>query len=216
MNTEAARQQMIAQQVRTWEVTDTGVLAALAALPREHFVPSMYADLAFADTEIPLGHGQSMLLPQLEGRILQSLALQPADTVLEIGTGSGYLSACLSRLAAAVTSVEIFADFVTAAQRRLQVAGINNVQLHCMDALAELPAGEYDAILVSGSTPTLHEPFRNALKRGGRLFTVVGEPPVKNAMLLTRGNGSLSPTRILFETDITELLNVQRPARFFF
>jgi protein-L-isoaspartate(D-aspartate) O-methyltransferase len=214
MNTEFARQQMIAQQVRTWDVADAEVLRILAALSREQFVPAMYADLAFADTEIPLGHRQVMLCPTLEGRILQSLALTPGDNVLEIGTGSGFLTACLARLTASVTSVDIFADFVAKAEKNLAKAGIDNAHLHCMDAFAGLPAGDYDVILVAGSSPTLHEPFISSLKPGGRLFAVVGQSPVKHALLVTRG--AETSVLDLFETDIPELVNARQPARFLF
>src|SRR5210317_1630605 len=135
MNIDYARQQMVNQQVRGWNVYDEHVLDTLRSLPREDFVPKGYEPLAFADMAIPLGHGESMMTPTVEGRLLQALGLEGGENVLEIGTGSGFITACLAKLAAQVTSIDIHADFVDSASAKLEGAGISNVQLQCMDAM---------------------------------------------------------------------------------
>ncbi len=216
MNTDFARRQMVEQQVRTWDVDDAEILATMTALSRNQFVPPMYADLAYADTEIPLSHGQYMLRPTIEGRALHALDLDRRDNVLEVGTGTGYLTACIGGLGGSVTSIDIFEDFLATAEKNLAIAGIENANLHCMDALEQLPAGEFDAILVSGSTPTLHERFIESLKPGGRLFAVVGESPVRSAVRITRGTGDGWQKQSLFETDIPELVNAQHTPLFSF
>lgn len=220
MNTEFARQQMVEQQVRTWDVDDVRVLTTLAALSRDRFVPSMYADLAYADTEIPLSSGQHMLRPALEGRILQSLQLKQDDEVLEIGTGSGYLSACLAALARSVTSIEIFDGLLATAEKNLAQAGIGNVTLHCMDMFEQLPDGDFDVIVVGGSTPQIAERLPGVLRPGGRMFTVIGDAPNKNAVLITRGaaddpEGDMRD-EYLFETDMAELINAPQIEPFHF
>src|SRR5262245_21653237 len=136
MNFEAARAQMLGQQLRAWEVLDDRVLRALEETPRERFVPEDYRELAFADTEIPIGHGQSMLAPKIEGRLLQALQLEPIDEVLEVGTGTGFLTAALSRLAGRVASIDIFADFVQAARVNLAADNVHNVEVATGDALS--------------------------------------------------------------------------------
>jgi len=216
MNTEFARQRMVEQQVRTWDVSDGQVLATLAEMSRDQFVPSMYADLAYADTEIPLGKGQCMFRPSMDGRILQTLDLQAGDSVLEIGTGNGFLTACLASLADSVTSVDIFDDFVARATENLAAVGVENVQLYCQDALAEIPPGDFDAILVSGSAALLHQPFVDALRPGGRLFAVIGESPAKNAILVSRSADQECHITSLFETDIPDLVNAAENPPFFF
>lgn len=216
MNMEFARRQMVEQQVRTWEVANTEVLAAMATLYRDQFVPPMYADLAYADTEIQLGHKQYMLRPSLEGRILQSLDLQDSDIVLEIGTGSGYLAACLGRLASQVTSIDIFEDLLETAEKNLSRAGANNVALEHMDAIAGLPAGDFDVLVVTGSTPQMFTPFVHALKPGGRMFCIIGKSPLKSAVLVTRGSDDGWNEVSLFETDIPELVNAPQIPPFAF
>jgi len=216
MNTEFARRRMVEQQVRVWNVSDSRVLSTMAAISRDQFVPSMYADLAYADTEIPLGNGQCMLRPSMDGRILQTLDLRAEDSVLEIGTGNGFLTACLASLAGSVTSVEIFDEFVTRTRENLARAGVENVQLHCQDALVKIPPGEFDAILVSGSTALLHQPFVDALRPGGRLFAVIGEPPAKNAILVSSSTDREWHIESLFETDIPDLVNATAKPQFIF
>lgn len=216
MDTDFARRQMVQQQVRTWDVADPSVLAVLAELHREHFVPAGFEALAFADTKIPLPHDQTMMTPLVEGRVLQALELQPTHNVLEIGTGTGFLTACLAKLSAAVTSVDIFSDFVSTAKSNLADAGIENVELACMDATRELPETEFDAVVVTGSLPQFDTRFVDALKPGGRLFVIVGDPPAMDARLVSRTGENEWSTVSLFETDILPLLNASRPAEFTF
>lgn len=216
LNTEFARTQMVAQQVRGWEVLDQRVLGVLASVPREHFVPEPYRKLAFAEATIPLGHGQFMMPPSLEGRMLQALELTPADQVLEIGTGSGFVTACLSRLAKAVVSVDIFPEFTAMAGERLAALGIENVELLTMDATRELPEGTFDAVAVTGSLPLFDTRFVEILKPGGRLFVVTGNPPVMEAQLVVREEGDRPQVRSLFETNVPPLVNAPAPPAFRF
>ncbi len=216
MNIDFARQQMVEQQVRAWDVFDDGILDVLGTVPRERFVPDKFRSLAFADTQIPLGRGQHMMTPTVEGRLLQALDLNGNDSVLEIGTGSGFLTACLSRLAGRVTSVDIYEDFVTTAGDRLAENGYDNVELMTLDAMAELPAGEFDAIALTGSLWSFDPRFVMALRPGGRLFVVVGDGPVMEAKLVTRTGDSDWRTESLFETRLTPLVNAAPPPQFAF
>jgi protein-L-isoaspartate(D-aspartate) O-methyltransferase len=216
MKTDYARQQMVEQQVRAWEVLDPDILDVLKEIPREQFVPAGYESLAFADTEIPIGHGQSMMAPTIEGRVLQALAPQPEESVLEVGTGTGFLAACLARLAASVTSIEIFDDFLTSAEANLEDTGIANVELLSMDATDSLPDAQFDAIAVTGSIEVFDPRFVMALKPGGRLFVVVGREPVMEARLVTRIGASDWRTASLFETSLTPLVNGALPPQFSF
>lgn len=202
MNTESARQQMVLQQVRTWAVFDPDVLNVIAAVPRDQFVPPEFRHCAYADVEIPLAHGQCMLRPSIVGRILQALHIHPADEVLEIGTGTGYLTACIAQLAGKVTSIDIYADFVGTARSHLAVAGVENATLQCMDASVQLPPGHFDVIAVTGAVAEVDERFVAALKPGGRLFLVVGESPVMTATLIRRDADGKISAEDLFETDI--------------
>jgi protein-L-isoaspartate(D-aspartate) O-methyltransferase len=216
MNTEIARQQMIEQQVRAWEVFNPDVLAVLAEVPREKFVSPKYRALAFSDTRIPIGYGQTMMTPTLEGRILQALDLDRTQKILEIGTGSGFLTACLATLGAHVTSVEIFEALSKQAGDRLADAGIANIDLHCMDGTAELPSGRYDAIVVTGSIHRFDPRYVEALGAGGRLFVVVGDPPIMDARLLRRTGDSNWASESLFETCLAPLINAGPPPQFVF
>lgn len=216
MNIDFARQQMIDQQVRAWTVLDPSVLAVLSEVAREKFVPRPYESLAFADTEIPLGHGEYMMTPTVEGRLLQALELDSNDHVLEIGTGSGFLTACLAKLAAAVTSVDIHGDFVRDAAGKLASAGIDNVALRTMDATRELPGDRYDAIAVTGSIETFDPRFVDALRPGGRLFVVVGSPPVMEARLVRRSSNADWNSESLFETKLAPLVHGTLPPQFIF
>ena len=216
MNIDFARRQMIDQQVRAWTVLDPNVLAVLSEVPREKFVPGPYEPLAFADTEIPLGHGEFMMTPTVEGRVLQALELDSNDHVLEIGTGSGFLTACLAKLAATVTSIDIHGDFVRSAAGKLARAGIDNVTLRTMDATCELPGGRYDAIAVTGSIETFDPRFVDALRPGGRLFVVVGSPPVMDARLVRRSGNADWNSESLFETKLAPLVHGTAPPQFIF
>jgi protein-L-isoaspartate(D-aspartate) O-methyltransferase len=216
MNTDYARLQMVNQQVRGWNVYDERVLAMLRELPREHFVPDGFESLAFADLAIPLGHGEHMMTPTIEGRVLQALGLRGGETVLEIGTGSAFMTACLAKLSAQVTSVDIYDDFIESARRKLEAEGIENVKLMQMDATQELPAGEFDAIAVTGSIQAFDPRYVEALAPNGRLFMVVGEAPVMEAKLIERTNDHDWHTISLFETDLPPLVHGALPPQFSF
>jgi len=216
MNTEFARLQMVDQQVRGWNVYDEAVLAMLKELPRELFVPAGYEAFAFADTEIPIGQGQHMMSPTVEGRVLQALGLRGDEHVLEIGTGSGFLTACLAKLAARVTSIDIFDDFVAQAADKLADSDISNVEVLQMDAMRELPEGDFDAIAVTGSIQSFDPRFVDALKPHGRLFIVEGDAPAMEAKLVERLDGNDWQTVSLFETTLAPLVHGALPPRFSF
>ena len=216
MDTLAARQQMVDQQIRTWEVLDPRVLAALAAVPREVFVPAAYRDLAFADAEIPIGCGQVMLAPNIHGRILQALCLDTADEALEVGTGSGYLSAAISLLAGSTRSIDIQAELTHFAARNLRALPQARVELETRDAMSGAPLGEFDAIAVTGSLPVYDPRFERCLRVGGRLFAVIGTAPVMEAVLIRRVDENEWLRESLFETVITPLLNAPPAPEFVF
>lgn len=216
MNTEFARLQMVNQQVRGWNVYDEDVLSTLRELPREQFVPAACESLAFADTEIAIGHGQHMMTPTVEGRVLHALGLDGDEHVLEVGTGSGFLTACLAKLAAKVTSIDIYDDFLKAAAGNLEHCGISNVELLQMDATLELPEGGYDAIAVTGSLQAFDPRFVEALNPHGKLFVVVGNAPAMQAKLVERTDESDWLTLSLFETALAPLVNAALPPQFSF
>jgi len=217
MDWERARYNMIESQIRTWEVLDQRVLDTLAAVRREGFVPEKYRPLAFVDMEIPIGHGEVMLAPKLEARLCQELTLKDTDRVLEVGTGSGYMTALLAHLSGHVYSVEIHQDLSAAAAAKLAVNGIANVTLDVGDAgIGWGRHAPYDAIVLTGSVPLLPEAFRHQLVVGGRLLAIVGDPPVMTARLTTCiAEGVFNETG-LFETCIAPLRNVPQPERFVF
>jgi protein-L-isoaspartate(D-aspartate) O-methyltransferase len=216
MDTFAARQQMVEQQIRTWEVLDPRVLDVLARVPREAFVPADYGELAFADAPIPIGFGQSMLAPKLQGRILQALGIDAADRLLEIGSGTGYLSACMSLLGAETVSLDIRPEFTALAAANLRNVPGARVRFVTRDAFAAEPLGEYDAIAVTGSMPVYDSRFERALKFGGRMFTVVGSAPVMDAVLVRRVDADEWLRESLFETVIEPLLNATAAPGFVF
>lgn len=214
--TEWAREQMIDQQVRAWEVFDENVLDTLRDVRRELFVPPEYRDLAFADTFIPLGFGQSMLPPKIDGRILQALELRKADVVLDVGTGSGFLAACLGRLAGRVRSIEIIPQLAERGAANLLRARANNVAVEVSDGSKLEEEGIYDAIAVTASLPLYDERFARALRVGGRLFVVIGSGPVMEAVKITRTGEREWRRESLFETVIEPLANAPRPPQFKF
>ena len=216
MNIDYARRQMVHQQVRGWNVYDEDVLSVLQEIPREKFVPQEYAALAFADMEIAIGHGQHMMTPTIEGRVLQALGIRGDDRVLEIGTGSGFLTACLARLGASVTSIEIHDDFLPRAAAALDDCGIGNVELLHMNAMQELPEGQFDAIAITGSLQAFDPRFVEALNPQGRLFVVVGDAPAMKAKLILRTDQKDWETVSLFETTLDPLINGASPPQFFF
>ncbi len=214
MNLEEARSQMLGQQLRAWEVLDDRVLGTLGDIPREFFVPDGYRDLAFADMEIPLAHSQQMLAPKVEGRLLQALCLESSDDVLEIGTGSGFLTACLAQLASSVVSIDIYEDFSQSAREKIGQLGLGNVAFRTEDALVMGHQEQFDAIAVSGSIPELDEHFIRMLRPGGRLFVIVGRAPVMEARVLTMHQRGDYVQQSLFESVIAPLINADRPVPF--
>ena len=216
MDIEKARFNMVEQQIRTWEVLDQNVLDLLFTVRREEFVPPEYKLLAFADLEIPIGDHQKMWAPKMEARVLQELQLVEGESVLEIGTGSGYLTALIARLGGRVTSVEFNPRLAAEAKAKLARAGIGSVELAVGDGARGWGDGTYDAIVLTGSTPVLPYRFIEQLAPGGRIFAVVGEPPVMLARLTRLVAPGALAKRILFETVLDPLTNAATPARFEF
>jgi len=217
MNFDRARFNMVEQQVRPWEVLDPQVLNLLETVHREDFVPVRYRKMAFADMSIPLSHDQHMMCPKVEGRMLQSLGVKDDDTVLEVGTGSGFITACLSGLARRVTSVEIFEEMHLEARVRLQDKHMHNVELFVGDVMnGWQPEQAHDVVVVTGSVPEVPEIFRGWVNPGGRMFVVCGESPAMEARLLTRLGVTDWREESLFETDLPRLVNAEPPAGFEF
>ena len=217
MDFERARFNMVEQQIRPWEVLDQRVLDLLLRVRREDYVPEAYRTLAFADMEIPLGHGEKMLQPKLEARLLQELALKETDRILEVGTGSGYMTALLASLGGHVYSIEIISEFSASAAARLKAHAIENVTLEAGDAARRWDKhSPYDAILLTGSVPILPEAFQKSLKPGGRLMAVIGEAPVMEAQLVTCVSAGIYNSVGLFETCVAPLRNALQPKRFVF
>ena len=217
MNVEQARANMVEQQIRPWEVLDQDVLDLLYVVPREEFVPAKHRSLAFSDLEIPIGEGERMWAPKIEARVLQELNVKKTDRVLEVGTGSGYLTALLSHRAAHVFSIEIKPKLAAFGRANLERHGAENVTLESGDAARGWPSrAPYDVIVLTGSTPILPGAFMEQLAPGGRLFAVVGEPPVMTARIVTAAAPDAWRTTDLFETVIAPLVNAERPSRFRF
>lgn len=217
MDLEHARHNMIEQQIRPWDVLDQRILDLLSKVKREDFVPAIYQSLAFVDMDIPLGHGQTMWSPKLEARVLQSLATKPTDRVLEVGTGSGYLTALLANLAAEVVSVEIEPEIKAEAEKRLAAHGFANIRLEQGDGAQGWAQGApYDVIVLTGSVPVLPEALQAQLSEGGRLFAIVGEAPIMQARLVTRVGESAWRGDVLFETEVKVLQNAPQAERFVF
>lgn len=205
-----ARNNMIEQQVRPWDVLDQRVLDVLAEIPRDAFLDAAYQGIAYSDFQLPIGHAQHMLKPTVDGRLIQALLLEVTDTVLEIGTGSGYLTACLARLCAHVDSIELIPELADSASERLQSMGISNVTIRQQDATAIWDARDgYDAIAFSGAIPSIPDFYRNKLTIGGRLFAILGErtQPTMEAVLMTRVSETEWSEESLFETTVDPLVN---------
>lgn len=217
MDYETTRHLMIEQQIRPWEVLDPGVLSLLGKVQREDFVPPVYRSLAFTDMELPIGNGEFMWEPKMEARVVQALTIQPGDRVLEVGTGSGYVTALLASLAMQVISVEIDPELKDAAEKKLKAHGLANVTLKTGDAARDWAEdGMFEVILLTGSTPVLPEAYLKRLNPGGRLFAVVGEGPAMAATLVTCAAPGACRREVLFETCVKALRNAVEPARFEF
>ena len=216
MQTELAREQMIEQQIRAWDVLDARVLDVLRQVPRERFVPEEQSFLAFADAEVPLAHGQHMLRPSVAGRLLQALALTGSERVFAVGAGSGYITACLAAAGLAVRAVEIFPDLAELAKRNVHALQFDNVQIISADACELRENNLYDAIALTASLPVYDERWEKLLEVGGRLFVVVGKPPIMEARLVRRIAADTWSTESLFETLIDPLRNARRPEEFRF
>lgn len=210
MNLELARNNMIDQQIRSWEVLDNRVLDVMREIPREEFVPARHRKIAFSDLRIPLGHGQLMMKPIEQGRLLQGLALVAGDKVLEIGTGSGFLTACIAELAGGVTSIEIIEDIAEQAKANLETRGIQGVNLRTGDVLeAGFDDNEFDVIVVSASVASIPEQFVRWLRPGGRLFIVRGMSPAMEALVVTRNDSGRLAEQSLYETDLPRLIGAE-------
>ena len=217
MDLEQARTNMVEQQIRTWEVLDQDVLDLLYVVPREEFVPAKYRDLAFSDLQLPIGEGTRMWEPKLEARVLQELDVHRSDRVLEVGTGSGYLTALLAHRAAHVYSVEINPVLADFGRRNLARHGTDNVTLETGDAARGWPRhAPYHVIVLTGSTPVLPRAFYDQLEVGGRLFAVVGELPMMTARLVTCPGPGAYHAIDLFETVVAPLVNCEHLSRFRF
>ncbi len=216
MQPTSAREQMIEQQVRAWDVLDERVLETLRRVPRESFVPPPQRFRAYADAEVPLPEGQHMLRPSVVGRLLQALEPGPGMRALEVGAGSGFVTACLRAAGARVRALELYADLADLAARNLAAFGMSDVEIVNADALNADSGERYDAIAVTGSLPLYDARFERQLAIGGRLFVVVGEAPVMEARLVRRISETAWATDSLFETVIDPLVNAPRPARFRF
>jgi protein-L-isoaspartate(D-aspartate) O-methyltransferase len=231
MNIEQARFNMIEQQIRTWEVLDDAILSLLSVVKREDFVPAAYRAMAFVDTEVPLPHGQSMLPPRVEARLLQELGVQRHERVLEVGAGSGYMAALLAHKSQYVTTLEIVPELARFAADNLRRAWIGNVNVLEADA-SQAPAidGPFDIIVLSGSVAEVPRALLGQLKPGGRLVAVVGQLPIMRAVLLTRApaasgaivvgkNSAIDggyATVELFDTVAPRLVGFGEPSRFVF
>jgi len=217
MNFEQARFNMVEQQVRTWEVLDDRVLELLETIHREDFVPVRYRKMAFSDLAIPLDHGQTMMKPVVEGRLLQSLELKPDETVLEIGTGSGFMTACLAQLAKHVVSVDIHEQFTREVAARLKEKDIRNVELETGNAMTGWqPEQAHDVLVVTGSVPVVPDHFRGWVNPSGRIFVVTGDEPAMEAKLFTKLNATEWREESLFETDLARLTDAEKAPEFEF
>ncbi|MBF8270583.1 MAG: protein-L-isoaspartate(D-aspartate) O-methyltransferase [Gammaproteobacteria bacterium] len=217
MNFEQARENMIKQQIRPWEVADQRTLDLLAEIHREDFVPEPYKYLALADINIPLLHNQITMTPKVEARLLQDLAIQPHEKILEIGTGCGYLTALLANSGKIVHSIDIYPEFKEHASPRFKQYGLQNIHVHVGDAVRGWPQeAPYDVIVVTGSVPLLEWYFQEQLQTGGRMFVIVGQSPAMEARLITRTGPDTWNVTSLFETDLPPLVGAPKPESFRF
>ena len=217
MNFEKARLNMVEQQIRPWEVLDQRVLDAILDSPREAFVPAEYQGIAYSDTRIPIGHGETMMSPKVEGRLLQALDIQSQERGLEIGTGSGYLSWLLASFASQVVSLDIHQEFIDQAEARLNAQRVKNVELVVADGCDGYAQGApYDFIAVTGAMANVPATLKEQLAVGGRLFIIVGKPPIMQALLIERSGDQEYSEQALFETELKYLNGAEAPVEFQF
>jgi protein-L-isoaspartate(D-aspartate) O-methyltransferase len=217
MDIELARSNMIEQQIRTWDVLDMDVLNLLNEIHREEFIPDSYHDLAFADTRIPIGHEQTTMTPKVEARLLQAVALKPDDTVLEIGTGCGYLTTLLAKSAKHVKSIDIYPDFITSANDNIIKTGSVNIELECTDAYDLFDQNEkYDVLVLTASLSKMDERFLNLLNDEGRMFAIIGESPAMEACVLTKQADNEYSKESFFEIDLPALIGSEQKDTFEF
>lgn len=217
MDIELARLNMIEQQIRTWDVLDMEVLDLLNEVHREEFIPDDYKDLSFADMRIPLGHEQTTMTPKVEARLLQSLKLKPEDTVLEVGTGCGYLTTLLAKSAKQVKSIDIYPDFIVNANDKIIKTGLNNIELESADIYSLFGQAEkYDVLVLTASLPKMDERFLSLLNENGRMFAIIGESPAMEACVLTKQGDSNYSTESIFETDLPALIGTEQKETFEF
>lgn len=215
MNLDQARFFMVEQQIRPWDVLDPKILDLIMDIPRHLFVEAGNEELAYSDIELPIGHEQSMMAPKVESRLLQALDIDKNDSVLEIGTGSGYLTALMANLGKSVTSVELYEDILATANPRL--ASYQNIELACGDAANGWDDGKkYDAIVLTGSTPAVPQSYKEQLNLGGRLAIITGDAPAMTAQVITRISDQEWETETLFETVLTPLINASSSIAFKF
>jgi len=217
MDIELARSNMIEQQIRTWDVLDMGVLNLLNEIHREDFIPDDYQDLSFADTRIPLGHEQTTMTPKVEARLLQALALKPEETVLEIGTGCGYLTTLLAKSAKHVKSIDIFPDFIKSANDNILKTSLVNIELENVDVYSLFDQTEkYDVVVLTASLPKMDERFLKLLNDKGRMFAIIGESPAMEACVLTKQTDSNYSIESLFEIDLPAMIGAETEEKFKF
>jgi protein-L-isoaspartate(D-aspartate) O-methyltransferase len=217
LNFDVARDVMIKSQLRTWDVIDQRVLDLVARMPRQDYVPAAYRNIAYVDMNIPLGHGEVMMAPKLEARLLQELEIDPQDKILEIGTGSGYMTALLASLGRQVVSVEIRPEFTAEAAAKLAHHGVRNITLEVGDAALGWDRQKpYNVILITGSLPILPEAFQQSLAPGGRLIAIVGRAPAMEVRRIRRLDAQAFQEDSLFETVLPPLINATEPPRFVF
>lgn len=217
MDIEQARLNMIEQQIRPWQVLDMDVLSLLNEIHRENFIPDGYSDLAFTDMRIPIGHGQTTMTPNVEARLLQSLQLKGDETVLEVGTGCGYLSALLAKSAKQVKSIDIYPDFTESAQNKIEKTGLTNVQFETADVYDLLEQSEkYDVLVLTASLPEMDDRFFNLLNDNGKLFAIIGELPVMEACVFTKQENGEHVRASLFDTNLPALIGSKQKETFEF
>jgi len=216
MQTVDVREQMIEQQVRAWDVLDGRVLDVMRGVPRELFVPASERFRAYADAEVPLSHGQHMLRPSVVGRLLQALLPQPHEEVLQVGAGTGFVTACLRGMAGRVRALEVFPQLAESARANLAAVGLRGAEVLDADGLRFESATRFDVIAITASLPLYDPRFERLLNVGGRLFIVVGEAPVMEARLVERTSEGTWSTQSVFETVVDPMVNAVRPAEFTF